>query len=115
MNGAAADQRKAGDRLKATLEAKGGAPVEPVKLAPKHKKMLDQLESAKDKEFDMQAQAHMEAVGLLRTYVGSGESQSLVGFAEERFRVAFAASYHAFSRQQLGNNEVVARFSMIRQ
>lgn len=44
-----ADHRKAGDRLKATLEAKGGAPVEPVKLAPKHQKMLDQLQMAKER------------------------------------------------------------------
>jgi putative membrane protein len=83
-----ADHRKAGDKLKATLEAKGGAPVEPVKLAPKHQKMLDQLQGAKGKEFDMlyldmQAQAHMEAVGLFRTYAGSGDDQSLVGFAKE--------------------------------
>ncbi|WP_162245000.1 MULTISPECIES: DUF4142 domain-containing protein [unclassified Rhizobium] len=83
-----ADHKKAGGKLKATLEAKGGAPAEPVKLAPKHQKMLDQLQSAKGKDFDtlyldMQAQAHMEAVGLFRTYAGSGDDQSLVGFAKE--------------------------------
>ncbi len=83
-----ADHRKAGDKLKATLDAKGSAPAEPVKLAPKHQKMLDQLQAAKGKDFDMlyldmQAQAHMEAIGLFRTYAGSGDDQSLVGFAKE--------------------------------
>jgi putative membrane protein len=83
-----ADHNKAGDKLKATLEGKGGALVEPVKLAPKHQKMLDQLQGAKGKDFDtlyldMQAQVHMEAVGLFGTYAGSGEDQSLVGFAKE--------------------------------
>ncbi|WP_180356129.1 DUF4142 domain-containing protein [Aliirhizobium smilacinae] len=81
------DHKKAGDKLKATLDAKG-ATTEPVKLAPKHQKMLDQLQGAKGKDFDtlyldMQAQAHMEAVGLFRTYAGSGDDQSLVGFAKE--------------------------------
>lgn len=83
-----ADHSRAGEKLKATLEGKGGGPVEPVKLAPKHQKMLDQLQSAKGKDFDMlyldmQAQAHMEAVGLFRTYAASGDDQSLVGFAKE--------------------------------
>jgi len=31
----------------------------------------------------MQAQAHMEAVGLFRTYAGSGDNQTIVGFAKE--------------------------------
>lgn len=83
-----ADHRKAGDKMKATLEAKGPAPAMPPALAPKQQKMLDQLQAAEGKDFDtlyldMQTQAHMEAVGLFRTYAGSGEDQSLVGFAKE--------------------------------
>lgn len=82
------DHKKAGEKLKATLEAKGGVPAEPVILEPKHQKMLDQLQAAKGKGFDtlyldMQAQAHMEAVALFRSYAGSGDDQSLVGFAKE--------------------------------
>lgn len=83
-----ADHTKAGEKLKATLAAKNASAAEPVKLAPKHQKMLEQLEAAKGKDFDalyidMQAQAHMEAVALFRTYAGSGDDQSLVGFAKE--------------------------------
>lgn len=66
-----ADHTKAGEKLKATLAAKDAAATEQVKLAPKHQKMLEQLEGAKGKDFDalyidMQAQAHMEAVALFR-------------------------------------------------
>lgn len=83
-----ADHTKAGEKLKATLAAKEAAAAEPVKPAPKHQKMLEQLEGAKGKDFDalyidMQAQAHMEAVALFRTYAGSGDDQALVGFAKE--------------------------------
>lgn len=82
-----ADHKRAGAKLKALLEAKKETPP-PAKLAPKHQKMLDQLKAAKGKEFeilytDMQAQAHVEAVGLFRTYAGSGDDQTLVGFAKE--------------------------------
>ncbi len=82
-----ADHRKAGEKLKATLDSKGVAPA-PAVLAPKQQKMIEQLQAAKGKDFDalyldMQAQAHMEAVGLFRTYAGSGEDQALVGFAKE--------------------------------
>lgn len=82
------DHRAAGEKLKATLEAKKVAPSEPVALAPKHQKMLDQLQAAKGKDFDMlyldmQVQAHMEAVALFRTYAGSGDDMSVVGFAKE--------------------------------
>jgi putative membrane protein len=47
-----------------------------------------ELQAAKGKVFDtlyldMQAQANMEAVSLFRTYAGSGDDQSLVGFAKE--------------------------------
>lgn len=50
--------------------------------------MLDQLKAAEGKDFDilyvdMQAQAHMEAVALFRTYAGAGDDQTLVGFAKE--------------------------------
>jgi putative membrane protein len=82
------DHTKAGAKLKATLAAKDAAATEQVKLAPKHQKMLEQLEGATGKDFDalyidMQAQAHMKAVALFRTYAGSGDDQSLVGFAKE--------------------------------
>jgi putative membrane protein len=82
-----ADHRKAGEKLKAMLEGKGTTPPAET-LNPKHQKMLDQLSAAKGADFDilyldMQAQAHMEAVALFRTYAGSGEDQSLVGFAKE--------------------------------
>jgi putative membrane protein len=82
-----ADHKKAGAKLKSLLEAKNETPP-PAKLAPKHRKMLDQLESAKGKEFDLlyidlQAQAHMEAVALFRAFAGTGDDQTLVGFAKE--------------------------------
>lgn len=82
-----ADHQKAGQKLKMLLEAKKGDPA-PTTLSPKHQKMLDQLSASKGAEFetlyvDMQAQAHMEAVGLFRTYAGSGDDQTLVGFAKE--------------------------------
>jgi len=83
-----ADHKKAGDKLK-TLAAGRKIDVPPTEeLAPKHQRMLDQLNAAKGKDFDvlyldMQAQAHMEAVGLFRTYAGSGDDQTIVGFAKE--------------------------------
>lgn len=83
-----ADHKKAGDKLTAILKSKNVAVGDPVRLAPKHTKMLDQLQAAKGEEFDalyvdMQAQAHMEAIGLFRTYAGSGDDQEIVGFAKE--------------------------------
>lgn len=82
-----ADHEKAGEKLKMTLEAKGATAPAP-ELNVKHRRMLDQLKGAKGKDFDtlyldMQAQAHMEAVALFRTYAGSGDDQELVGFAKE--------------------------------
>ncbi|KQR71582.1 hypothetical protein ASG25_21305 [Rhizobium sp. Leaf384] len=82
-----ADHEKAGEKLKATLQGKDAPPPE-AKLAPKHQKMIDQLQAARGKDFDtlyldMQAQAHMEAIALFRTYAGSGDDQALVGFAKE--------------------------------
>ena len=83
-----ADHKKAGEKLTVLLEAKNAPLPSPIVLAPKHQKMLDQLQAASGKDFDtlyldMQAQAHMEAVGLFRTYAGSGDDQSVVGFAKE--------------------------------
>jgi len=83
-----ADHKKAGDKLKAILEAKGAPLPSPIVLAPKHRKMLDQLQAAKGKDFDslyldMQAQAHMEAIALFRTYAGVGDDQTVGGFAKE--------------------------------
>ena len=82
-----ADHEKAGAKLTSLLEAKKER-LPSAKLAPKHQKMLDQLKSADGKDFDllyidMQAQAHMEAVALFRTYAGAGDDQTLVGFAKE--------------------------------
>jgi putative membrane protein len=83
-----ADHKKAGEKLKMLLDAKTIEAPAPAELAPKHQKMMDQLNAAKGKDFDvlyldMQAQAHMEAVGLFRTYAGSGDNQTIVGFAKE--------------------------------
>lgn len=83
-----ADHKKAGDKLTAILKSKNVGVSDPLKLAPKHQKMLDQLQAAKGERFDtlyidMQAQAHMEAIGLFRTYAGSGDDQEIVGFAKE--------------------------------
>lgn len=83
-----ADHTKAGEKLKSTVDAKDSPPADPAQLAPKHQKMLQQLEATKGKDFDtlyldMQSQAHMEAIALFRTYAGSGEDQALVGFAKE--------------------------------
>ncbi|MFP5077884.1 DUF4142 domain-containing protein [Rhizobium sp. YIM 134829] len=82
-----ADHTKAADKLKATLTGKGVA-VPPPTLSPKHSLMIDQLKAADAKAFDrlyldMQAQAHLEAVALFRTYAGSGDDQELVGFTRE--------------------------------
>ena len=82
-----ADHTKAGEKLKVTLEGKG-VPLPETQLAPKHRKMIEQLQAAKGNDFDtlyldMQAEAHMEAVALFRTYAGSGDDQALVGFAKE--------------------------------
>ncbi len=83
-----ADHKKAGDKLTEILKSKNVAAGDPVKLSPKHQKMLDQLQVAKGEGFDalyvdMQAQAHMEAIGLFRSYAGSGDDQEIVGFAKE--------------------------------
>lgn len=83
-----ADHTRAGETLKGILSSKDVAVQEPVQLAPKHQKMLDQLKAAQGGEFDalyidIQAQAHMEAIALFRTYAGSGDDQSIVGFAKQ--------------------------------
>lgn len=83
-----ADHTKASEKLDVLLADHPAKPEEPVAVAPKHQKMLDQLEAADGADFkalyfDMQMQAHMEAVALFRTYAGSGDDQTLVGFARE--------------------------------
>lgn len=83
-----ADHTKAGEKLDALLADKPAKPAEPVALSPKHQKMLSQLEAAAGADFDtlyidIQAQAHMEAIALFRNYAGSGDDQTLVGFAKE--------------------------------
>jgi putative membrane protein len=87
-----ADHQKARIKLKAILEAKDAPLASPTVLAPKHQRMADQLQVASGKQFDMlyldmQAQAHMEAIGLFRTYAGAGDDQSIVGFAKETLPV----------------------------
>jgi len=83
-----ADHKAAGEKLDALLADHPAKPVNTPALSPKHQKMLDQLEAADGADFkalylDMQVQAHMEAVALFRTYAGSGDDQTLVGFARE--------------------------------
>lgn len=83
-----ADHQKAGEKLKGILDKKGAPLPFPIVLSPKHQKMLDQLQAAKGKDFDtlyldMQVQAHLEAIALFRTYAGSGDDQTVVGFAKE--------------------------------
>jgi len=87
-----ADHTKAGEKLEALLADHPAKPAEPAGLSPNHQKMLDQLQAAEGAYFkalylDMQVQAHMEAVALLRTYAGSGDDQTLVGFARETLPV----------------------------
>lgn len=83
-----ADHQKAGEKLKGILDKKGAPLPSPIVFSPKHQKMLDQLQAANGKDFDtlyldMQVQAHLEAIALFRTYAGSGDDQTVVGFAKE--------------------------------
>lgn len=81
------DHTKAETELKAALgKGAAAAPADPA-VAPKHAAMLSQLEAAEGADFqtlyiDMQAQAHMEAVALFRTYAGSGDDAAVVAFAK---------------------------------
>ena len=77
------DHTKAGEDLKAATD---NAP--PMKLAPKQAAMMELLQNAQGDAFeqlyiDMQAQAHMEAVMLFRTYSGAGDDEQLVAFAKK--------------------------------
>lgn len=81
-----ADHTEAQGKLEALLGTAAPSPKPP--LPPKLQRMLDQLNAADGKDFetlyvDMQAQAHMEAIALFRTYAGSGDDQTLVGFAKQ--------------------------------
>jgi putative membrane protein len=83
-----ADHKKAGEKLKSLLQKDAKPQAPSVEFAPKQTKMLEQLKAVKGRDFDslyldIQAQAHIEAVALFRTYAGSGEDQRLVGFAKE--------------------------------
>jgi len=83
-----ADHQKAGEKLKGILDKKEAPLPSPIVFSPKHQKMLDQLQAANGKDFDtlyldMQVQAHLEAIALFRTYAGSGDDQTVVGFAKE--------------------------------
>ncbi len=81
------DHEKAEADMKAAAE-KGNAQLPAsAELAPKHAAMLQQLEAADGADFqtlyvDMQAQSHMEAVALFRTYAGSGDNEAIVAFAK---------------------------------
>jgi putative membrane protein len=82
-----ADHIEAGEKL-GQLTEKQGLEEPPEELAPKQQRMLEQLEAAEGDDFttlylDIQAQAHMEAVALFRTYAGSGDNQAIVGFARQ--------------------------------
>lgn len=82
-----ADHTAAGEKLMQLVEQQG-LEAPPLELAPKHQRMLEQLEAVEGPDFetlylDIQAQAHMEAVALFRTYAGSGDNQTIVGFAKE--------------------------------
>ena len=82
-----ADHTRAGEKLAQLLEQEGLEPP-PKTLSRKEQRMLDQLTAAEGADFetlylDIQAQAHMEAVALFRTYAGSGDNQTIVGFAKE--------------------------------
>lgn len=78
-------------RLKARLETRpqDAETLPPAELVPKHEKMLGQLDAVPSGAafdalyLDMQAEAHVEAISLFRSYAGSGEDQALVGFARE--------------------------------
>lgn len=79
-----ADHTNAEKKLESLVDKPAAAPA----LPPKQQKMLDQLNAASGKDFDtlyadIQAQAHMEAIALFRTYAGSGDDQNVVGFAKE--------------------------------
>lgn len=83
-----ADHTAAGEKLDALLADSPNKPAAAAALSPKQEKMLAQLEAAEDDAFatlyvDIQAQAHMEAVALFRTYAGSADDQELAGFAKE--------------------------------
>jgi putative membrane protein len=82
-----ADHAQAGEKLGQLTEEQGLA-APPKELAPKQQRMLEQLQGAEGEDFttlylDIQAQAHMEAVALFRTYAGSGDNQTIVGFAKQ--------------------------------
>lgn len=83
-----ADHTEAGEKLDSTLTSIGtAAPPASPELAPKHARMLSQLEAASGADFDMlyldmQAQAHREAVSLFRTFSGSGDTPAVVAFAK---------------------------------
>lgn len=83
------DHTMAGAKLRKVMQDANMGPSDKPPVAPKHQKMLDQLQAAaagpgfETLYIDMQAQGHMEAVSLFRTYAGSGDNQALVGFATE--------------------------------
>jgi len=91
------DHTRAGEALKSLLgEKKTALPDE---VAPKHAKMLSQLEAANGADFDvlyvdMQTQAHMEAVALFQTYAGSGEDAVIVGFAKQTLPTLVTHEHH---------------------
>jgi putative membrane protein len=80
------DHTKAGDDLKAAVEAAGEEIEIPGELDQEHADMLAQLKATTGAEFDkqyveMQTQAHDQAVELFSSYAENGDNASLKEFA----------------------------------
>jgi putative membrane protein len=81
------DHTKAGEKLSAILKTEGDAPPL-MKLAPKQADAMKLLSVASGADFEatyiaLQANAHMEAVALFRTYAGKPDDDKVGGFAKE--------------------------------
>lgn len=79
------DHTKAREDFRAVLGE--AAPPQGDPLSPRHAGMIALLEGAQGGDFeriyiDMQAGAHMEAVGMFRTYSKSGDDTAVVAFAK---------------------------------
>ena len=81
------DHKAANDKLKSTLQS-AQLPAPPTELDSKHKKMMNKLQSASDRDFDRayldaQVKAHKEAVQLFSNYAKNGQNKELQSFAQE--------------------------------
>jgi putative membrane protein len=83
------DHMKAGNQLKTTVsKANIGLVTVPTSLDAEHQKIEDKLSSARAGDFDKdyiqaQANAHVEAIGLFKSYAGNGDSAALKTFAQQ--------------------------------